>query len=105
MNRVVLPYINAARNDLVTAGEAELSLWRRSDTDVLGALFDLREAVEALTRATASLATGLEQLSHVVAVTYDESDDQEPAEEPDVDDEPPPDYGPPGCGAVVTEWP
>jgi hypothetical protein len=26
-------------------------------------------------------------------------------EEPAVDDEPPPDYGPPGTGAVITEYP
>ena len=26
-------------------------------------------------------------------------------EEPDIDDEPPPDYGPPGSGAVIVEWP
>ena len=25
-------------------------------------------------------------------------------EEPDIDDEPPPDYGPPGSGAVITEY-
>lgn len=26
-------------------------------------------------------------------------------EEPDIDDEPPPDYGPPGSGAIITEYP
>ena len=32
-------------------------------------------------------------------------DDEGCDEEPDVDDEPPPDYGPPGSGAIITEYP
>ena len=140
--RIVQPYIDKARNDLQAARQDAVSLWGRSDTDTLGALIDVRDILESLTRACASLAKGLEQLSHVTSVTYDESDDEEPETEdeqlyrttphlnpatgwhhlesgtspseaideaqdlePDIDDEPPPDYGPPGSGAVITEWP
>lgn len=42
---------------------------------------------------------------------HQDEDDQEndepydPNDEPDIDDEPPPDYGPPGSGAIITEYP
>jgi hypothetical protein len=57
------------------------------------------EAQRAWDTAVAAQRAGHEA-GHQVAAEP-ELDEQEP----DVDDEPPHDYGPPGSGAVITEWP
>jgi hypothetical protein len=76
--------------------------------NVTAALTSLTEAITVQTRV---LAAGSEarwaqlpagaQIAAYKAYTDTREDDQE---EPDINDEPPPDYGPPGSGAVITEY-
>lgn len=62
---IVGPTLDKARRDLDDAREKTRSLWSRSDSDVLGALIDARDGIEALTRAIASLTLGVERLAEV----------------------------------------
>src|SRR6266571_609080 len=81
-------------------------------------LADLVEAVERLTDVIAErIPLAPNQLLQDYAYTPGDRDengetdierarrqDDEEDPEPDIDDEPPPDYGPPGSGAVIVEY-
>ena len=62
---LVGPTLDKARRDLEDAGSAMRNLWSRSDSEVLGQLIDCREAIEALTRALASVALAVERLAEL----------------------------------------
>jgi len=59
--------LDKARRDLTDATEAMTAYWGRSSSDTDNQMTDVRSAVEALTRAVASVALAVERVSNETA--------------------------------------
>jgi hypothetical protein len=90
-------------DDETTTEQVYLRHIRMELQNVTAAIVGLTDALNTQTRV---LAAGSDarwaQLPATPAATYSAVGDE--FDEPDIDDEPPPDYGPPGSGAVITEY-